>query len=131
MGDESWIYGYDLETKQQSSQWKNLQSPRAKEVHKVRSSTKSMLIDFFGVKGIVHREIVPPNITINSDFYCDILICLRENVQREGPEIWHNHNWLLHQDNEPAHTSLKTMEFVTNNMAIIPPPPYSLALPSL
>jgi hypothetical protein len=22
-GDESWIYGYDLETKQQSSQWKS------------------------------------------------------------------------------------------------------------
>jgi hypothetical protein len=27
--DESWIYGYDPETKQQSSQWKNPQSPRA------------------------------------------------------------------------------------------------------
>jgi hypothetical protein len=30
MGDGSWIYGYGLETKQQSSQWKNPQSPRAK-----------------------------------------------------------------------------------------------------
>jgi hypothetical protein len=29
-GDESWIYGYDPETKQQSSQWKSPQSPRAK-----------------------------------------------------------------------------------------------------
>jgi hypothetical protein len=31
MGDDNWIYGYDPETKQQSSQWKNPQSPRAKE----------------------------------------------------------------------------------------------------
>jgi len=27
-GEESWVYGYDPETKQQSSQWKDLTSPR-------------------------------------------------------------------------------------------------------
>ena len=26
-GDESWVYGYDQETKQQSSQWKGPMSP--------------------------------------------------------------------------------------------------------
>jgi hypothetical protein len=30
-GDESWICGYDPETKQQSSQWKSLNSPRPKK----------------------------------------------------------------------------------------------------
>jgi hypothetical protein len=30
-GDESWIYDYDPETKQQTSQWESLQSPRAKQ----------------------------------------------------------------------------------------------------
>jgi hypothetical protein len=30
-GDKSWIYSYDPETKQQSSQWKSPQLPRAKE----------------------------------------------------------------------------------------------------
>jgi hypothetical protein len=30
-GDESWIYGYDPETKQQSSQWKSPQTPSAKK----------------------------------------------------------------------------------------------------
>jgi hypothetical protein len=29
-GDKSWIYGYDPETKQQSSQWKSPNSPRLK-----------------------------------------------------------------------------------------------------
>jgi hypothetical protein len=48
---------------------------------------------------------------------------LREKVKRKRPELWHNHNW-LHHDNMPAHTSLKTTEFVTNNnMVIIPHPP--------
>jgi hypothetical protein len=51
MGDESWIYGYDPETKQQSSQWKNRQSPRAKKMWQVWSSTESMLMFFFRREG--------------------------------------------------------------------------------
>jgi hypothetical protein len=46
LGDESWVCGYDPETKQQSSQWKSPQSPRAKMVQQVQSSAKSMLIFF-------------------------------------------------------------------------------------
>ena len=30
-GDESWVYGYDVETKAQSSQWKHTESPRPKK----------------------------------------------------------------------------------------------------
>jgi hypothetical protein len=104
------------------------QSPRANKVWQVRSSTKSTLIVFFNVKGIVHPEFVPPNSMNNSDFYYDILRHLRENVWWKIPELRRNHNWLLHHDNMPAHTSLKTTEFVTNNMVILPPPPYSLDL---
>jgi hypothetical protein len=67
MGNESWIYGYDPETKQQSSQWKSLQSSRANKVQQVWS--------FFDVKGIVHRGFVLPNTMVNYDFYlyCDVL----------------------------------------------------------
>jgi histone-lysine N-methyltransferase SETMAR len=84
-----------------------------------------MLSVFFYVKGIVHCEFVPPNTTINSDFYCDVLKRLRENVRRKRLELWRNHNWLLHYNNAPAHMSLKTTEFVTNNnMVIVPHPSY-------
>jgi hypothetical protein len=44
-------------------------------------------------------------------------------------ELWRNHNWLLHHDNVPAHTSLNTTEFVTNSNMIISPHP--LYLPEL
>jgi histone-lysine N-methyltransferase SETMAR len=123
MGDRIWIYSYDAETRQQSSQWKSPQSPRAKKARQVRSSTKSMLIVFFfAMKGIVRREFVPPNTTVN----CDVLTNLRENVRRKSLALWRNHNWLLHHDNASVHTSLKTTKFVTNNnMVIVPHPPYS------
>jgi hypothetical protein len=52
---------------------------------------------------------------------------MRENVWRKRPELWCGHNWLLHHNNAPTHTSLKTTEFVTNNnMVIVPHPPYLL-----
>jgi hypothetical protein len=34
----------------------------------------------FDVQGIIHCEFVPPNTTAISNFHCDILRCLRENV---------------------------------------------------
>jgi len=50
---------------------------------------------------------------------------MRENVMRKRPEMWKNRDWLLHHDNEPAHTSL-VREFLTkNNMTTLPHPAYS------
>jgi hypothetical protein len=39
-------------------------------------------------------------------------------------ELWRNHNWLLHHNNAPGHTSLKTIDFVINKMVIVPYPQY-------
>jgi histone-lysine N-methyltransferase SETMAR len=68
-GDESWIYGYDPETKQQLSQWKSPSSPRPKKAWQVKSNVKSMLICFFDIDGIIHKEFVPPGQTVNAKFY--------------------------------------------------------------
>ena len=43
-GDESWVYGYDPETKRQSSQCKSPTSPRPKKARQVKSNLKSMII---------------------------------------------------------------------------------------
>jgi hypothetical protein len=68
------------------------------------------------MKGIVHREFVPSNTTVNSDFYCDVLRHLRENVRRKRPTTNGSFIMTMHLP-----TSLKTTEFVTNsNMVIIP-----------
>ncbi|XP_014476037.1 PREDICTED: putative uncharacterized protein FLJ37770, partial [Dinoponera quadriceps] len=42
-GDESWVYGYDVETKVQSSQWKLPHEPRPKKARQVRSNVKVLL----------------------------------------------------------------------------------------
>ena len=58
-GDESWVYGYDPETNQQSSKWKGPTSLRLKKGRQVRNNTKVMLLAFFDSGGIVHHEYAP------------------------------------------------------------------------
>ena len=83
--DETWMYGYDPETKQQSSQWKSSNSPQPKKACQVRSNVKSMLIIFFDIQGIVHKEFIPPGQTVNAKFYCEVLKrSLGANVQTSG-----------------------------------------------
>jgi len=125
-GDESWVYGYDPETKQQSSQWKSPESPRPKKARQSRTALKSMLIVFFDIRGIVHHEFVPQGQTVNAQFYCSVLRRLRENIRRKRPELWRAGNWLLHDDNAPSHRALATREFLAhNNVTTFPHPPYS------
>ena len=85
-----------------------------------------MLICFFDQEGIVHQEFVPSGMTVNADFYCDVLRRLRENVRRKRAQKWRNQNLIIHNDNVPAHRSFKVSLFLAkNNMTLIPHPPYS------
>ena len=125
-GDVSIVYAYNPETELQSSQWKSPGSPGPKKARMQKSKLKMMLICFFDQEGIVHREFVPPGMTVNADFYCDVLRRLRENVWRKRPQKWQNQNLIIHHDNAPAHRSFKVSQFLaTNNMIVVPHPPYS------
>ncbi|UYV85115.1 hypothetical protein LAZ67_X004616 [Cordylochernes scorpioides] len=64
-GDETWVYGYDPETKRQSSQWLEPGEPRFKKARMIKSKLKCLLITFFDVKRLVHYEFVPEGQTIN------------------------------------------------------------------
>jgi len=121
-GDESWVYGYDTETKRLSSLWKSPTSPRPKKARQVKSNLKNMIITFFDIKGIVHKEFVPIGQSVNSGFYCEVLRRLREKVR----EFWREQTRLLHHDNAPSHTAVLTDKFLAKNkIAVIPHPPYS------
>jgi len=54
--DETGIFMYDPETKQQSMQWKSTSSPRPKKARMSPSKFKVILIVFFDIQGIVMTE---------------------------------------------------------------------------
>ncbi|UYV83800.1 hypothetical protein LAZ67_X000166 [Cordylochernes scorpioides] len=113
-GDEAWVYGYDVETKAQSSQWKLPHEPRPKKAR----------------QGVVHHEFLPQGRTVNKEYYLQVMRNLREAIRQKRPDLWKNKNWLLHHDNAPAHTSLLVRDFLAkNNTLMMPQPPYSQIWP--
>ena len=125
-GDETWVYGYDVETKAQSSQWQFPEEPRPKKARQVRSNVKVLLTVFFDYNGIVHHEFLPPGCTVNKEYYLQILRNLREAIRRKRPELWRDNSWILHHDNAPAHTALLIQQFLAkHNTVVMPQPPYS------
>lgn len=125
-GDESWVYGYDPETKAQSSQWKHPESPRPKKVRQSRSNVKVMLTVFFDHEGIVHHEYAPAGQTITKEYYLEVLRRLRDAVRRKRQNLWDCSQWHLHHDNAPAHSSRLVQEFLAkHSITQVPQPPYS------
>ena len=112
-GNECWVYEYDLETKQLSSQL-STSSLQPKKVQQVKSNIKTMLIAFFDTDGLVHHEFVPAGQMVNKEFYKTVLQRLRDAVRRHHPEKWRSGNWILHHDNAPAHRAVTTNEFLAN-----------------
>jgi hypothetical protein len=103
-----------------------------KQARQVKRKFKSMLIIFFDIKEIVHKNFVRAGQRVNSTYNCDVLRRLRENLRRLRPEFWRQKSWLLHNDNAPSQTSFSTMKFLTrNNLTVVPHPPYLSLFPRL
>jgi hypothetical protein len=109
-GDESWVYGYDPETKQMSSQWKMPSSPRPEKARQVRSDVKTMLIAFFDAECLVYHEFLPQCQTMKQTVYIAVLQHLRDAVCRKRLHKWFSGTWLLHHDSVPCHTALRVGE---------------------
>ena len=124
-GDETWVYGYDPESKFQSLQWKHLESARPKKAQ-VRSNVKVMLACFFDFRGIVHYKYAPEGQTIYKEYYLEVLRRLRDAARRKWPDIWTGKNWQLHHDNAPTHSTHEIKGFLSkNNTALVREPSYS------
>ena len=87
-GDESWVYGYDPETKQQSSQWKGPKSPRPNKGRQVRSKTKVVLLAFLILRVSYTTSTLPTGkqLTRNSTWkFCDVCVNqFAENDRKNG-----------------------------------------------
>ena len=124
-GDESWVYGYEVETKVQSSQWTNKTSPRPKKARQVRSKIKVLLTVFYA-SGVVYQEYLPEGSTVSQSYFVEVLKSLRDAIQQKRPELWRTGDWFFHHDNTPAHSALRTREFVAkHSITVLPHPPYS------
>jgi hypothetical protein len=125
--EETWIYGYDPETKAKSSVWKYPSPPRPKKACEVGSKTKVLLTVFFPDQDVfVHAEFIPAGQTVNKEYYLQILRRLRDAVRRKRPEKWSSGNWQIHHDNAPSHSVQLVQHFLAKHeIPQVQQPPYS------
>jgi histone-lysine N-methyltransferase SETMAR len=110
-GDESWIYAYEPETKNQSTVWAFQFEENPTKVTRSRSVAKQMVACFFTKTGHVATVPLEHKKTVNSAWYTTI--CLPEvfgKLRETNPK----RRIILHHDNASSHTSMQTKLYLRN-----------------
>jgi len=103
--DETWLYRYDPETKQQSMEWRHSGSPRSKQFRVQKSAGKVLASIFWDQDDILHHDYLPKGQTINTEYYSSLLVQLKENRREEVTK-----SVLFLHDNAPVHRALTTQK---------------------
>jgi len=83
--DETWLYHYDPETKQQSLEWRHSGSPRPKKFRVHKSAGKVLATIFLDQDGILLIDCLLKGQTINAEYYSSLLVQLKEKAAGSSP----------------------------------------------
>jgi len=105
--EETWLYHYDPETKQQLMEWPHSDSPRPKKFRVQKSAGKFLASIFWDRHDIILIYYLPKGQTINTEYYSSLLVQLKDILKekRRGKVI---KRVLFLYDNAPAHRALAT-----------------------
>jgi histone-lysine N-methyltransferase SETMAR len=112
MGDKTWCFAYDPETKRQSSEWVGKTSHRPKKLKFKMSRIKTMLI-IFSTQGVVHKEFAPEGKILIAEFYKGVMVHLLKPIYRVRPAAFCYRDFFLLRDNAPAHKAAIVCQFLT------------------
>ena len=99
-GEETWIYSYEPESKQQSTVWVFQDEPT--KVVRSRSAAKQMIACFFGYTGHMTTVGLEDRRTVCTDWYTTI--CLPEVINKLR-RTNRNRLIILHHDNASCHST--------------------------
>ena len=125
-GDETWIYVFDPETKQQSAQWVEIGNPPPQKFRRERSAAKQMAAVFVAKSGHVCTVPLDTQRTVTAAWYTTVCLPrLLHAVAARRPRTGHR-GVLLHHDNAPAHRAGQTQQFLKEKgVQQLQHPPYS------
>ena len=116
-GDEKWVLYVNHTRKRQwlAAGQKGVPTPKHDSNQK-----KIMLSVWWGVRGIIHWELLPPNRTITADFYCQQLDRVAAKLQGKQDKIY-----FLHDNARPHVAKLTREKLLELGWITVPHPPYS------
>ena len=76
--DETWLYHYDPETKQQSMEWRHSSSPHPKKFQVQKSAGKVLASISWDQDGILLIDYLPKGHTTNVEYYLSLPVQLKE-----------------------------------------------------
>ena len=109
-GDETWVYQYDPETKQQSKQWLPHGSAGSIKLKPEWSVNKVMATVFWDQEGVVLVDFLEGRKTVTGSYYVEVLRKLRTELAKNPSGKLHQ-RILFHHDNAPAHSTRVTRKF--------------------
>ena len=80
--DKTWLYHFDLETKQQSMEWQHSGSPHPKKFWVQKSTGKFLSSIFWDQDGILFN-CLPKGQTINAEYYLSLLVQLMDTLKEK------------------------------------------------
>lgn len=123
--DETWVYHYDPELRQQKAEWTEPGCSAPKQVKWSKSSKKVMASVFWDSKGILLIDYLQTGKTINGEYYSSLLDQLDKKIKEKRPGLAKK-KIIFHQDNAPAHKGALAMAKLTKlRYELLDHPPYS------
>ena len=103
-GDETWLHHWDPESKQESMQWKHVDSPPPRKFRSQPSAGKIMATIFWDSSGVLLIDYMAHKTTITGQYYAGLINQLREAIKEKRRGKLSKGVLLLH-DNAPVHAS--------------------------
>jgi len=123
--DETWLYHYAPETKQQSLEWRHSGSPRPKKFRAKKSAGRVLASIFWDRDGVLLIDSLPKAQTINAEYYFSLQVQLKDILKEKRLGKITKGVLFLH-DNAPAHWALATQKKLAyQGFQCLDHPPYS------
>ncbi|GAB0091230.1 hypothetical protein DMENIID0001_060460 [Sergentomyia squamirostris] len=121
--DEKWVL-YDNISR--TRQWVDKKESAAPTPRGGLHPVKRLLCVWWDVRGVIYRELLPKNTTLNADIYCQQLQRLQEALQKKRGKLTNREGVILQQDNARPHTAKCTQEFLgRQKLEVLAHPPCS------
>ena len=84
------------------------------------------MIPFFDSIGIIYMHWVPTGLTVNKEYYVEVLREFSKRFLGKKPALFKSGQWHFHQDNTPVHNSILVRDYLSKmGIKTVTQPPYS------